>query len=202
MKEEFKWRKHVCKRNVKGNPKTKHWANDYPEFWPRQEGWKSKQKQCDLKESVTVTPFALQSNCVGDGAIYSRIPNCCERKVGGWQSRYRSRWSDCQADSRYSKAADESCAYQKGILVQKKSSVIGGRRIFLTKMYTTDGKGICRSSWRKWMRCPRRLRVPSLNKIAQTAVRPSPLWEFRAANCFRDLIATLQNENPRRTAVV
>ena len=81
-------------------------------------------------------------------------------------------------------------------------SVIGGRRIFLTKMHTTDGKGICRSSWRKSMRCPRRLRVPSLNKIAQTAVRPSPLWEFRAANCFRDLIATLQNENPRRTAVV
>ena len=32
------------------------------------------------------------------------------------------------------------------ILVQKKSSVIGGRRIFLTKMYATDGKGICRSS--------------------------------------------------------
>ena len=93
-----------------------------------------KTKQCDLKETVTVTPFALQSNCVGDGAIYSRVPSCCERKVGGWQSRYRSRWSDCQADSRYSKAADESCAYQKGILVQKKSSVIGWRRIFLTKM--------------------------------------------------------------------
>ena len=37
-------------------------------------------------------------------------------------------------DSRYSKAADKSCAYQKEILVQKKSSVIGGRRIFLTKM--------------------------------------------------------------------
>ena len=109
-------------------------------------------------------------------------------KMGGWQSRYRSRWSDCRTDSRYSKAADESCAYQKGILVQKKSSVIGGRRIFLTKMHTTDGKGICRSSWRKWVRYPRRLRVPSLNKIAQTEVRPSPLWEFRAANCFRDSI--------------
>ena len=37
-------------------------------------------------------------------------------------------------DSRCSKATDESCAYQKGILVQKKSSAIGGRRIFLTKM--------------------------------------------------------------------
>ena len=35
---------------------------------------------------------------------------------------------------------------EEEILVQKKSSVIGGRRIFLTKMHTTDGKGICRSS--------------------------------------------------------
>ena len=202
MKEEFKWRKHVCKRNVKGSPKTKHWSNDCPEFWPRQEGWKSKQKQCDRKESVTVKQFALQSNCVGDGAIYSRVPGCCERKEGGWQSRYRSRWSDCRTDSWYSKAAEALCAYQKGFLVQKMSSVIGGRRIFLTKMHATGGKGICRSSWRKWMRYPRRLRVPSLNKTAQTEVRPSPLWEFRAANCFRDLIATLQNENPRRTAFV
>jgi hypothetical protein len=51
----------------------------------------------------------------------------------------------------------------------------------------------------KSVRCPWRLRVPSLNKIAQTTVRPSPLWEFRTANCFRDLIATPQNENPCRT---
>ena len=64
-------------------------------------------------------------------------------------------------------------------------------------VFTADGKGICRSSWRKWMRYPRRLRVPSLNKIAQAAVRPSPLWEFRAANCFRDFIVASQNENPR-----
>ena len=39
-----------------------------------------KTKQCDRKEQVTVTQFALQSNCVGDGAIYSRVPDCCERK--------------------------------------------------------------------------------------------------------------------------
>ncbi len=44
-------------------------------------------------------------------------------------------WSDCQTDSRCSKVADESCVYQKEILAQKKSSVIGGRRIFLTKMH-------------------------------------------------------------------
>ena len=41
---------------------------------------KVKTKQCDRKEQVTVKPFALQSNCVGDGAIYSRIPNCCDEK--------------------------------------------------------------------------------------------------------------------------
>ena len=28
-------------------------------------------------------------------------------------------------------------------------------------------------------------------------MRPSPLWEFRAANCFRDFIVASQNENPR-----
>ena len=64
-----------------------------------------------------------------------QTPELLWRKMGGWQSRPRSRWSDCQTDSRYSKAADVSCTYQKGILVQKKSSVIGGRRIFLTKMH-------------------------------------------------------------------
>ena len=110
--------------------------------------------------------------------IQQKKPILLRTGLGGWQSRYGS-------------IADSTV-----------KTVIGGRRIFLTKMHTADGKGICRSSWRKWMRYPRRLRVPSLNKIAQTAVRPSPLWEFRAANCFRDLIATLQNENPRRTAFV
>ena len=37
------------------------------------------------RNRFTVTLFALQSNCVGDGAIYSRLPSCCERKVGGRQ---------------------------------------------------------------------------------------------------------------------
>jgi hypothetical protein len=31
------------------------------------------------KEPVTVKQFALQSNGVGDGAIYSRVPSCCEQ---------------------------------------------------------------------------------------------------------------------------
>jgi len=135
MKEEFKWRKHVCKRNVKGSPKMKHWSNDYPEFWPRREGWQSKQKQCDRKESVTVTQFALQSNGVGDGAIYSRLPNCCE---GKWAAD--SAVTD-HGDLTVKLTADtlrlqmNHVRTEKGILVQKKSSVIGGRRIFLMKMY-------------------------------------------------------------------
>ena len=103
MKEEFKWRKHVWKRNVKGSPKTKHWSDDYPEFWPRQEGWRSKQNNVIPKESVTVTQFALQSNCVGDGAIYSRVPGCCERKWaadravtdhGDLTVKIRNRWTE------------------------------------------------------------------------------------------------------------
>ena len=72
----------------------------------------------------------------------------------------------------------------------------------LTKMHFHRGLGYLPKLVTKSVRCSRRLRVPSLNKIAQMAVRPSPLWEFRAAICFRDLIAKLQNENPRRTAVV
>ena len=84
--------------------------------------------------------------------IQQKNPILLRTKIGGWQSRYRSRWSDCQnPKSVDGKVADEN-------------------------VFTTDGKGICRSSWRKCIRCPRRLRVPSLNKIAQTVVRPSSLY--------------------------
>ena len=64
---------------------------------------KVKTKQCGLKELVTVTPFALQSNCVGDGAIYSRVPGCCERKWaadrdvtdhGDLTVKIRNRWTE------------------------------------------------------------------------------------------------------------
>ena len=37
-------------------------------------------KQCNLKELVTVTHFAQEAENVGDRAIYSRVPGCCERK--------------------------------------------------------------------------------------------------------------------------
>ena len=134
------------------------------------------------KNNVTERNRSQKSPSLGDprsgsNAIYSRRNLvCCEQKQAADRAE-TDRWMVwLSTDSRYSKAAVALCAYQKGILVQKKSSVIGGRRIFLTKMHTTDGKGICRSSWRKWMRCPRRLRVPSLNKIAQAVVRPSSLY--------------------------
>ena len=111
---------------------------------------------------------------VGDGAIYSRESQTAVNKNGR-----------------------QTEPLQIAVIWLSKSE-IGGRQSCWRKCISTGGKGICRSSWRKWMRwCPRRLRVPSLNKIAQTAVWPSPLWEFRAANCFRDFIVAWQNENLR-----
>ena len=83
---------------------------------------------------IADTQFALQSNGVGDGAIYSRLPNCCERK---WAA---DRAVTDHGDLTVKLTADtlrlqmNHVRTEKGILVQKKSSVIGGRRIFLTKM--------------------------------------------------------------------
>jgi len=199
MKEEFKWRT-MKTGNVKGNQRLKHWASDYPVF-ERELAYAQHKTMWPGSHRIIVMLFAQEAgNAVGDRAKHSG-----SRAVVG-----RARAADravqnyvvwLSTDSRYSKAAVTLC--QKGILVQRKRVPCRWAVSFPDEnVFTTDGKGICRSSWRKWMRYPRRLRVPSLNKIAQTAVRPSPLWEFRAANCFRDLIAKLQNENPRRTAFV
>ena len=48
-------------------------------------------KQCNLKELVTVTQFAREAENVGDRAIYSRVPSCCERKWAADRADYRSR---------------------------------------------------------------------------------------------------------------
>ena len=37
-------------------------------------------KQCNLKALVTVTHFAQEAENVGDRAMRSRVPDCCERK--------------------------------------------------------------------------------------------------------------------------
>ena len=73
------------------------------------------------------------------------VPELLWAEQGRRTEPYRTMWADCQLTADTLRL-QKHCAYQKGILVQKKSSVIGGRRIFLTKMHTTDGKGICRSS--------------------------------------------------------
>lgn len=55
-------------------------------------------------------------------------------------------WSDCQLTADTLRLQMNHVRTKKEFWYRKKSSVIGGRRIFLTKMHTTDGKGICRSS--------------------------------------------------------
>ena len=85
--------------------------------------------------------------------------------------RQTAGWSDCQLTADTLRL-QQHCAYQKGVLVQKRVPCRWAVSFPDENVFTTDGKGICRNSWRKWMRCPRRLRVPSLNKIAQAAVRP------------------------------
>ena len=133
------------------------------------------------KNNVTERNRSQKSPSLGDprsgsNAIYSRRNLvCCEQKQAADRAE-TDRWMVwLSTDSRYSKAA--VTLYQKGILVQRKRVPCRWAVSFPDEnVFTTDGKGICRSSWRKSMRCPRRLRVPSLNKIAQTVVRPSSLY--------------------------
>ena len=143
MKEEFKWNTMRL-----GNEKT---------MWPKGIGHRNA-----IRTAV---------HGVGNGAIYSRGLDCCERKWaanravtdhGDLTVKIRNRWTE--------KLLTKMPFHR--------------RQGFLPDLVT-----------RIW--CPRRLRVPSLNKIAQTEVRPSPLWKFRAANCFRDFIVAWQNENLR-----
>lgn len=60
-------------------------------------------KQCNLKELVTVTQFAQEAEFVGDRAVYSRAPGCCERKWaadravtdhGDLTVKIRNRWTE------------------------------------------------------------------------------------------------------------
>ena len=97
-------------------------------------------KQCDLKNLVTETPFAQEAENVGDRVIYSRVTGCCERK-----------W-----------AADRAVTDHGDLTVKIQNR---WTEKLLTKMYFHRRQGylpkLVTKSW-----CPRRLRVPSLNKIA------------------------------------
>ena len=104
MKEEFKWRKHVCKRNVKGSPKTKHWSDDCPGFdqgekadgqnktmWPKgtghsnairaavQRSW----RWCDIQQKK---PILLWTKI---GGRQSR-----DRLLDGLTVKIRNRWAE------------------------------------------------------------------------------------------------------------
>ena len=134
-------------------------------------------KQCNLKELVTVMQFAREAENVGDRAIYSRVPGCCERKWaadravtdhGGLTVVISNRWAENFPD-------ENVCHRRQGYLPKLVTKINAMPTTFVSlvvKRNCSDGP------------------------------RPSPLWKFREANCFRDLIVVLQNENPRRTAFV
>ena len=134
-----------------------------------------KTKQCEPKLFGSQARFVCEAKCAGNHTRDSRAPDGWMRKRGGGQGWLQITVVWLSTDSRYSKAA--VTLYQKGILVQRKRVPCRWAVSFPDEnVFTTNGKGICWISWRKCMRCPRRLRVPSLNKIAQTVVRPSSLY--------------------------
>ena len=75
------------------------------------------------------------------------VPRTAECEKGAAdRADYRSRWSDCQLTADALRL-QKHCAYQKGILVQRKrapESVDG--KVANENVFTTDGKGICRTS--------------------------------------------------------
>ena len=164
--------KTIRKGNVKGNPRLEYWANDYPVFWPGRGRWQSKQKQCEPKLFGSQARFVCEAKCAGNHTRDSRAPDGWTRKRGGGQGWLQITVVWLSTDSRCSKAAEALCVPKRNFGTEEKSSGIGGRKSCWRKCVAADGKGICRNSWRKSMRCPRRLRIPSLNKIAQTAARP------------------------------
>ena len=118
-KEEFKW-KTMKTGNVKGNPRSRHWANDYPVFWPGRRCRQSKQNQCDPKITVTVRHFALQATML-EIARYTAESQAAVNEKSGRQTeplQITEVW--LSTDSRYSKAADKSCAYQRKIFGTEK----------------------------------------------------------------------------------
>ena len=149
------------------------------------------------KKPVTVRHFALQSTVLEMARYTAESQAAVNEKSGRWTEPLQITEVWLSTDSRYSKAAEAMCAYQKWILVQKKSSVIGGRRIFLTKMCYYRRQGYLPKLVTKMNEMPTTFVSLVVKRNCSDGQRPSPLWEFREANCFRDLIVAQQNENPR-----
>ena len=190
--------KNYGNRKMWGNPRTKECFKDYRCF--DESNWLlSKQNGVTERNRSQERHSRRRKVLSGECAKHSGIPGCCGRNLGRRTEPLQITVIWLSTDSRCSKAAAKHLRTKKKLWYRRKEPVIGGRKRCWRKCITADSKGAC---WARdqnlWY--PRRLRVPSLNKIAQTVVRPSPLWEFRAANCFRDFIVAWQNENPRRTS--
>ena len=134
-----------------------------------------KTKQCDPKLFGSQARFVCEAKCAGNHTRDSCAPDGWMRKRGGGQSWLQITVIWLSTDSRCAKAAVTSVP-KRNFGTEEKGLRNRWTEKLLTKMHFHQGKGICRISWRKWMRCPRRLRVPSLNKIAQAEVRPSSLY--------------------------
>ena len=130
------------------------------------------------------------------------VPKLLWARQGRRTEPYRTTWADCQLTADTLRLQKQCVRTKEEILVQKKSSVIGGRRNFLTKMCDRRRQGYLPKLVTKINEMPTTFESLVVKRNCSGGPRPSPLWEFREANCFRDLIAKQQNENPRRTAVV
>jgi hypothetical protein len=92
-----------------------------------------KTKQCEPKLFGSQARFVCEAKIAGDHTRYSCTPDSCMRKRGGGQIRTDT-MADCQLTADTLRLQMQCVRNKEEILVQKKSSVIGGRRIFLTKM--------------------------------------------------------------------
>ena len=128
--------------------------------------------------------FVCEAKCAGNHTRDSRAPDGWMRKRGGGQGWLQITVVWLSTDSRCSKAAEALCAYQRVFWYRGKELRNRWTEKLLTKMHFHRGKGICQNSWRKWMRCPRRLRVPSLNKIAQAARNRPPFVGISRSELF------------------
>ena len=159
--------KNYGNRKMWGNPRTKECFKDYRCF--DESKWLlSKQNGVTERNRSQERHSHRRKVLSDDRAKHSGIPNYCGQSKGGGQSRYRSRWSDCQLTADALRLQQSICVPKKKLWYRRKEPVIGGRKSCWRKCKTADSKGAC---WARdqnlWY--PRRLRVPSLNKIAQTA---------------------------------
>ena len=113
--------KTIGKGNLKGNPRLKHWVNDYPVFWPSRGCWQSKQKQCEPKLFGSQARFVCEAKCAGNHTRDSRAPDGWMRKRGGGQSWLQITVIWLSTDSRCSKVAEALYVSKKKFGTEKRA---------------------------------------------------------------------------------